>query len=706
MDQPLSPAADRHECSIRELSLDWTCMERQIYQGRNREHVKRLFEAYQPTKSSSSSSPSENEVNLQILKPKQQAFVLITGPSGVGKTSLALTLKARMQQDAFGFFCQGKFDQLTNCMAAEFATAAPENNAYDPFVAAVTAWVHYVCQKEQSYIQAVKKSILMELDSTEIQVMEESILALQRITRRRSFANEAAPKKLSHWRGLKGIEAEKRYMHIFAKFIKAICSPDHPIVLFIEDLQWADRNSLELLQVLATTTNMTGLLLLCTLRADDALLMDSEALSTLAELKEKGVQITEIQLRNLSGMAINDLLSSILNLSPIETCAFSKLVHQQTNGNPFFIRQFLSVLWKDGLLYREKATDKFSWKEEEITLAFHSPQSVTSLLVKLMLQLTEHEQRILQLASCLGGTIHECLLLEVVVPCSGVRCALENLTDQGLINFDAINGTGQFLHDRIQEAAYSLIPESKRAAMHLEIGLRLWIWLKPCHREAHLFTIANQIIHGMHLLDDPVEKEELAAFMLRVGEKAALLSSFSAAAVYFDVGISLLERKHWKSQYQLSLLLYNAAIEVQYYSGNLARVDTLLEVIFKRAKSFDDKLRAHFIQIYSLGSRDDMAQALTRGLEVLKLLGESFPRNPSKFEAAFALSRCRWSLRRMSDDDIMRLPTMSNKHQLVVMRLLNTVFVFAWLKEELIPLMVFRMIEITTRHGMSSSSEY
>jgi protein kinase len=700
--KPFAPDGN-NEISLLDLAFDWTCMERQITEQHG--HTKQLAEVYR--RATSSLIEPSNKVHQSCFqkKPQQHELVLILGPSGVGKTSLALTLENQVQKDS-GFFCRGKFGQPNSDMTEEVAATAPENNAHGPFITAMTDWVKLVCKRERSYLEAVKKSIHIELDLTEIQVMEESIKALQRITRCRTSDDENIPKR-AYWRGLKGIEADKRYMHIFSKFVKAICSPDHPIVILIENLQWAERNSLELLLMLTnTTSDISGFLLLCTLRQDQDSLIERSSLPVdIMELKKNGANITEMQMGNLSEMAVNDLMASILNLPSIDTEGLSKIVHERTSGNPFFIRQFLSGLRGDGLLYLNQEGEKWCWQEEKIILALHGPPTVTSLLVKQMMQLSEYERQILQFASCLGGTIHECLLLEAAVLCSGVRCSLETLTDQGLITFDAINGTGQFLHDQIQEAAYSLIHESKRAAMHLNIGLRLWIWLKPIHREAHLFTIANQIIHGMHLLDDPVEKEELAAFMLRVGEKAALLSSFAAAAAYFDVGISLLERKHWKSQYQLSLSLYNAAVEVQYYRGNLARVDILLEVIFKRAKSFDDKLRAHFIQIYSLGSRDDMAQALIRGLEVLKLLGESFPRNPSKFEATFALSRCRWSLRRMSDDDIMNLPTMTDKRRLVSMRLLNTILIFAWLKEELIPLLVFRMISITIRHGMSPLSK-
>jgi predicted ATPase len=312
----------------------------------------------------------------------------------------------------------------------------------------------------------------------------------------------------------------------------------------------------------------------------------------------------------------------------------------------------------------------------------------------------------LKIASCIGVTIYECLLAETAHPAPAVGPGLRAAKDHGLITFDFESGSGSFMHGRIQEAAYSLIPECDRASMHLDIGRRLWIWLSPHDQEAHLFTICNQIIRGKHLLDDKTENTELAALMLRAGRKAARMSSFKTAASYFDVGMSLLDRKHWQRQYQLSFDLYNAAAKVEYYNGNLDRVDALLDEIFENAKSEDDKLRAHFAQIYSLGSRDDMKQALTKGLDVLQSLGDPLPHKPWKLQVSHAFSRCRRRLCNMSDDQIMNLPRMEDSKQLVAMRLLNTIFISAFSSgEDLVTLIVTRMIENTLRQGLSAMSK-
>jgi predicted ATPase len=295
------------------------------------------------------------------------------------------------------------------------------------------------------------------------------------------------------------------------------------------------------------------------------------------------------------------------------------------------------------------------------------------------------------------------LLEETVFPSSSVRQALETAEKHRLITFDFQLGSGRFLHDRIQEAAYSLIPEDSRTARHLDIGRRLWIWLRPEQLDIHIFTVANQIIRGLHLLDDTLENEELAAFMLRAGRKAALLSSFYLASRYFNVGIKLLGSRRWKDQYDVCLALFNAAAEVEYYNGNLTRVDRLLASIFKHAKSLNDQMCARFTQIYSLGSRDDMKQALSTGLDVLKSLGQTFPRIQWRMRARVAIERCRRVLAEMSDDDIMNLQVMTDNKHLLVMRLLSTIFIVALpAKEELFPFIVVRMIEQTLLHGISA----
>jgi predicted ATPase len=696
----------------------------------------------------------------------------------------------------YGYFCRGKFDQPPSSSSSSSITTEPTTTAgihhneisntninsssshhsLAPFVTAITEVCRLVMQRQETVMVAT--AIQQELDATELQVLQESIPALRRILlattttttttttatrpnlQRRSSTSfttissshhgsrptSAATSIITHpttnttyvehWHGLKGPEAEKRYMYLFSKLIRAMSSlKDRPLIMLLDDVQWADPIALQLFQLLltcccrcsTTTTHSAssvhsnshvpsaggggGFLLLATSRSgrdDEPSFMSALQQETLIGNSDTTVAVTNIHMEHLTLDEMNKLTADLLHLSINETLYLSTMAYQQTKGNLFFYIQYLSVLQGQGLLYIDDTTNQYTWNEHVITQSYCSTEeTVLDFLTKKMLQLPDYDQIVLKTAACLGGTLYSSLLAEICFPSSQVVPALHRLQEQGLIQLDSDDVTslgrcGAFRHDKIQEAAYSLVPPSDRTKKHLEIGLRLWIWLSPAERDLHMFTIVNQILKGLHLMDDdPVEKEDLAEFMLRAGEKATQLSSFSTAAAYFDVGIRLLSRRHWKHQYKLSLSLYNAAAEVEYYNGNLARVDALLTKLFKHAKSLDDTFRAHFTQIYSLGSRDDMKQALDKGLEVLKQLGENFPARPRKVQGELAWYRCQCLLRGKSDDDILNLPLMRDNRKLVAMRLLNTIWGFTIARDELGPFLLKRMVKNTLRHGLS-----
>jgi predicted ATPase len=427
-----------------------------------------------------------------------------------------------------------------------------------------------------------------------------------------------------------------------------------------------------------------------------------------SKLQDMGVGFENIHVNDLKEDEVNGLIADLLHLSANQTESLARITHQQTNGNLFFLLQFLSVLQGDGYLQLDSSGNGTCFlNEDEIRKFCNQDKTVLDILTKKIRQLPEYEQGLLKVASCLGGTLYQSLLSETALPATSLVPALERIQETGLITFDFESGVGSFLHDRIQEAAYSLIPERDRARKHLDIGLRLWIWLKPAERDLHIFTIVNQIIHGLHLLDDdPVEQEDLARFMLRAGEKAKQLSSFSTAAVYFNIGIRLLGRRHWKHQYKLSLELYNAAAEVEYYNGNLVKVDTLLQKVFSKARKLDDKIRAYFTQIYSLGSRDEMTKALDKGLEFLNELGEALPPYPRRFQSELAWFKCKCMLRNVSDDEILSLPIMKDHRKLVIMRLLNTIWGLTISRFSLTPILVKCMIKTTLRHGLSPMCKF
>ncbi len=671
-------------------------------------------------------------------------LVLITGPSGVGKTELALRLQEQVEQDG-GHFVRGKFEQPTLFGAEAGVFSCQVDNSYcvaaqSPFATALSQYATSLIRRKDpagDELDLLQIALERELDSSEVQVLAESIPALRPILFKRSNNSSSTisnncdnsqiisqtTHQMNGWRGLQGPDAEKYYRHIVSKFVTAIrASSNRPLVILLDDMQWADARSLDVLKMMLnrpSSNTMTGLLVLATIRSDPTASHESDERiqsyfplpeSFLDDLRNQRVATTHVSVSNLSRVAVHELVGDLLrpskndydvHYSQQQNALISDTVFRQTGGNVFFVFQLLSFWEQQGFLLDTPILPAFL--EETISSVFH-------LVLKKLRQLPRNVQEVLKMAACMGTSISERLLKEagsVGMSPLAVEPALALAHKRGLIVQDTSVGTVGFVHDVIQQAAYSLIPESERATLHLHIGRALWIWLAYDELDRHIFLVTNHITRGLHLVDDPIEKEELAELFLRAGQKAAQSSAFSQASVYYETGISLSGRKHWRRHYRLSLDLYNAAAEVEYYGGNLTRVDLLLNSILKHATSLDDKLHAYYTQIYSLASRDDTNRALSIGFEVLQQLGVAFPDKLRTLRTRVAWHCCLQNLQGLSDDEIMNLPVMQDNRQLMIMRLLNTLMMSASsARQELVVPLLIRMVNRTLQFGICGESTY
>jgi predicted ATPase len=481
---------------------------------------------------------------------------------------------------------------------------------------------------------------------------------------------------------------------------------DRPIVLFLDDIQWANQTEIFLLSSLAAIpleTPMSGFMLLCTLRTNEVT-SEHPISGGLQEMKKLGIHINEIQVSNMVNDEVQDLIKEALHLQFKEATALSKLVYRQTDGNLLFVILLVEALNEDGILPRS-GSSALDW--DRINKFMKAFRSVNGLLVKTIQQLPEHAQELLKTASCLGPSFSLAVLAPMeVVDTDLLWSVLVDIEQVGLISLEEASKTGRFIHDRVQKAAYTLVPQTGRAALHLEIGRRLWKSIPRSQHNELLPLIAQQISRGVDLVYDPFEKDDLAEMYYKAGQKAAISSAFATAAIYLNMGIQLLSRHHWRDQYQLSLRLYNLAAEIAYYNGDLQRMDELVRAIINRARSFEDKLRAHFTRIYSLGSRNETEQALDESLDVLKTLGESFPSRPNSIHILVGTMRLHFLFLGKSDADIMNLSLMTDPKRVAAMRLMCIMTPYAfYTRTPLSVLLTFRMIEYTLRYGLNDMGE-
>ncbi len=613
-----------------------------------------------------------------------------------GKTALALQLKESVDQDE-GFFISGKFDQLA-------ATYQATSKSYEPFEVACTDLCHQVVAKGVDRVSLVKAAIRQSLSAVELSVLQGSIPALQLILGSpQILARRSSSVSLS-----RGVDAEGRFVRILCRFLLSVCAGyQSPLIIFLDDLQWANNKALELLKALAVAEkSMAGskLMILCTYRDDEISPQDHLSVC-LDEIKEDGVIIKNIAVLSMSEMAVHDMIAEVLDLPNEQCLSLARIIYHKTGGNVFFIKQLLRYLCEERLLI-SRETGQLRWDDSQI-LEATANQSVLELLSKKVEQLPDKAKEVLKVASCLGLAFEESVLWAAgTANKTEVTSALCLAEERGLVIVSSDFGNARFVHDKVQQAAYSLIPEQERAEFHLNIGRKIFPIVPPKADDAHLLLLADQIARGLHLVKDSDEKLVFAELYLRAGEKAAMASAYSNSAAFLAIGVKLIGEEGWTKKYSLALTLYNTATEVECYNGNFARVDALVATVFKRAHKFEDTLKAHFTRIYSLGSRNDMQCCVTEALKLLEVLGQKFPNKVTNFHVATAFMRCRGKLRGKSDEDILRLPIMEDTMKQTAIQLIILIAFWAnSVRKQLAPLLSARVIVLTMRHGMNDMCE-
>lgn len=609
-------------------------------------------------------------------------------PLKVGKTSLALTLENHVERNG-GFLIRIKFDQFDKDLPV--ATTM----VHGPFAEAFTRYIFQLSRVGEETLTAVKQAMASNMDRTELQVLREIIPALDILFDFQS--SELNAEKIT----MKGANTEDRLIQIFLLFIRTISSVRAPVVLFLDDIQWASQCTFQLLTNLlfSDTTPESRLMLLCTCRSDEVS-VDHPFSCMLRDVEDRGAILNDIPVGNLTRAEVDELVSSLLRVSKDFSQPLSDVVYHHTDGNLLFLIQLLKLFHEEGVLSLQ-ASGHWIW---DITKVFSAANvgSLKLLVERKVRSLEEPAQELLKIASCLGSSFPTIALSFVgVASDDDDASALRTFEKAGLLVVDQRSATVRFVHDRVHQTVYQLVPTNASKALHLVIGRSLRRNMPQDLHDSHLLLIAHQISLGADLIVDEDEKLDVAKLFYQAGQMAALASAFVTASAYLSLGIELLGAQHWTNQYELSLCLYNFLAEVEYYNGNLPRVDELIEVVLKEARSFEDTLQAQFTRIYSLGSRANMSAALEESLNVLQQLGERLPRKPTLLNVMVTTLRFKNLIRGKSDDSFLSLPLMrDNKKQAIRLLLLVTFFAF-FVSPKHVPLVTFRVIENTLKHGMS-----
>ena len=638
-----------------------------------------------------------------VSEKSQSELILVAGLSGIGKTAVVNEVHKPIVRQK-GYFIKGKFDQFNR------------NIPFSALVQALRDLMGQLLSESDSQLQQWQDKIIDAVVENG-QVIIEVIPELEIIIGKQPAVTE-----------LSGSAAQNRFNLLFSKFIQVFTTKDHPLVLFLDDLQWADSASLNLLKLLMSEGERGYLLIIGAYR-DNEVFPAHPLMLTLDEIaKESGI-ISTITLSPLSEKNINNLVADTLSCISEIAKALTNLVYQKTKGNPFFTTQFLLGLYEKELINFNREVGHWECDISEVR-----QQSLTDDVVEFMAQrlqnLPAETQNVLKLAACIGNqfdlhtlaivcekskedtaeSLWRALHSGLILPKSEVYkfyLSHDQVSDNNAVDQ---NAQYRFLHDRVQQASYSLIPENQKQLTHLKIGQFLLQKLSPHEQSEQLFSLVNQFNLGKAAISNPEEKRQLASLNLQAGKKAKLSAAYQVAQNYCTIGIDLLPTSAWHSCYQLIYNLHRYGSEAAYLCGNFAEAEALYTEALNHAQTALDQGVIYRVQMtqYQLQGRN--AEAITIQRQSLLLLGWEVPIEQEVIKVSLdeEIAKVSQFLEKSTIQSILNLPKMEGENIAEMLRILQILFYAAWLDGQitLSLLAVAKMTTLSLQHGNSDMSPF
>ncbi|MGK7924183.1 MAG: AAA family ATPase [Spirulina sp.] len=630
---------------------------------------------------------AETLENSPLDRDTQSELMLVSGYSGIGKSALVCELHKAITRSR-GYFITGKFDQFQR------------NIPYSALVRAFQGLIRQLLTKSSDRLEQWQEKLQAAL-GTNGQIIVDVIPEVEYIIGKQPSVSELAP-----------AETQNRFHLVFTNFLRVFASPEHPLVIFLDDLQWSDLATLKVIYTIATDVDIHSLLLIGAYR--DREVSPSHPLTImLDELHKDGAIVNEIHLTPLDCDTITHLLADTLNTDRSSVRAFAELVFRKTRGNPFFTNEFLKTLYAENLLNFDLKSRSWQWDIQHIE-ALDITDNVVELTIDRLDKLSDRTQTLLYTAACLQAEFHldtlsmicersakevfadlqEALQLELILP-------LSELDEELLVR------EYKFGHDRIQQAAYNLIAESQRNAVHLKIGRSFLQHLDPEKLRENIFKVVDQFNLAIEGLSQESERDRIAELNLIAARKSQDSAAYEPALKYLQAGIELLGDFAWERQYNLMLALSTEAVSAAYSFGDFATMDRLARDILENARSLLDRVKVQQIVLYSYLARQKFREAVEKGLEVLELLEPGLPVRLRSFNLNDMLQELNEILGDRQVSDLLKLPALEDQKKIVILEILSTLVVPAIIAEPpLFLAIVLQMTTISMRSGNSPESAY
>ena len=638
--------------------------------------------------------------SFERVQQGQGEMVLVSGQAGIGKSMLVNEIKRPVAWQN-GYFTSGKFEQL-------------QQIPYSAFVTAFRDLLRQILAESEVHLTQWREALLQALGRNG-QIIIDLLPELELLIGPQPEVPALGP-----------TEARYRFHLVWEQFIQVFAQPEHPLVIFLDDLQWADLPSLDLLTHLTAQSNNAFLFWIGAFRDNEVDAAHPLSL-TLTQIQGAGTGVRHIRLGGLTIEHLNQLIGDTLHRSPDDTNPLAILLFRKTQGNPFFVLEFLKTLHQEQLLVFDVADGVWQWDLQAIQ-QMDVADNVITLMTNKVQDLPATTQTILQLASCLGNrfdlptlaTVYEASPAQTAVDLwpavqEGLIIPLSDFgfwildTDPEPQNQEPFFSRCRFLHDNVQQAAYALLAEHVKKETHYRIGqlLQNQVQNTPTLFDEKLFDITNHLNLSVDLFTEPKQTEELITFNLLAGKKAKRATAYETALTYLQAGHALLPSDSWLTNYTLTYSLNLELAESEYFNANFAQAEQTSNHLLQNAKTLADKEKVYNLKIILYTSLSQYEKAIQTGIEASQLLDYPLPASPQTIHIIQAFAQAKLYLRTKTDEDLLQLPALASSQKQAIASLLMNLTAPAFLSQpELAVVIGLKMLAFSLKYGASHMTPF
>jgi PAS domain S-box-containing protein len=612
----------------------------------------------------------------RVVAGGRPELVLVSGYSGIGKSAVVNELHKPLVPPR-GFFASGKFDQYKRDIP--YATLA---QAFQSLIRPLLA-------KSEGELSKWRDALHEALDPNG-QLIVDLVPNLKLIIGEQPPVPELPPQ-----------DAQGRFQLVFRRFI-SVFTREHPLALFLDDLQWLDAATLDLMDDLLTRPDVRHLMLIGAYR-DNEVDPTHPLMRKLETIRHAGAIVHDIVLTPLDSEDLAQLVADSLHCEAEHATPLAQLIHEKTTGNPFFTIQFFSALAEEALLTFDHSEGRWSWDVNRIYAKGYT-DNVVDLVVGKLNRLPVETQNALKQLACLGNSA-EFAMLRIVYQDANedMHGQLWEAVRTGLL-FRS-EDSYRFLHDRVQEAAYSLIPEESRAEAHLRAGMLLAAHTPPEKLEEGIFEIVNQLNRGSHLITSDEKRKRVAELNLIAGRRAKISTAYASALKYLAAGRALLTEDRWDDSYELIFAIEFNMAECELLTADMERAEDRLSMLAQRAKARHDIaiVTRLLLTLYTTLDRSD------RGVEVflkyLRRVGTNWPLRPTRDEVLREYDQIWSRVGNRQIEELVDLPFVTNPDLLDVLDVFTEVVTPSlFFDENLCSLVICHMVNLSLEHGNCDAS--